>query len=71
MRKEYDFLKLKKAEPKYMRRLKESVTMRLDPYVIRYFKDLSNRTGLPYQSLINFILKDYANQGLKPTARWK
>jgi predicted DNA binding CopG/RHH family protein len=70
MRKEYDFKKLKKAEPKYMKRLKESVTMRLDPQVITYFKRLANEMGIPYQPLINYVLRDYANHGLRPSANW-
>jgi uncharacterized protein (DUF4415 family) len=70
MKKEYDFSKLKKAEPKYLKHLKEPVTMRLDPGVIDYFKTLSEKTGIPYQSLINYVLKDYANQGLEPSANW-
>ena len=39
--------------------------------VIHYFKDLANKTGLPYQSLINYVLKDYATHGLEPTASWE
>jgi predicted DNA binding CopG/RHH family protein len=70
MRKEYDFTKLKRAEPKYLKHLKESVTIRLDPHVIEYFKKLANESGLPYQSLINYVLKDYAKQGLEPSANW-
>ena len=71
MRKEYDFKKLKKADPKYMKRLKESVTMRLDPQVIAYFKGLAEEMGIPYQPLINYVLRDYANHGLRPTANWE
>ncbi len=71
MKKEYDISKLKKAEPKYLKNLKEPVTMRLDPHVVSYFKSLSFKTGIPYQSLISYILKDYANTGLEPSAQWE
>ncbi|OGQ07824.1 MAG: antitoxin [Deltaproteobacteria bacterium RIFCSPLOWO2_12_FULL_40_28] len=71
MRKEYDFSKLKKAEPKYLKHLKEPVTIRLDPQVISYFKKLALKSGIPYQSLINFILKDYVNLGLNPRSGWR
>ena len=71
MKKEYDFSKLKKAEPKYLKHLKESITMRLDPHVIAYFKAIAEKTGIPYQSLINYVLKDYATQGLEPSANWE
>lgn len=70
MRREYDFAKLKKAEPRYLKHLKKSVTMRLDPGVVRYFKKLAAKTGLPYQSLMNYVLKDYASLGLEPSANW-
>jgi predicted DNA binding CopG/RHH family protein len=70
MKKEYDFSKLKRAEPKYLKHLKEAVTMRLDPHVISYFKEIAEKTGIPYQSLINYVLKDYALHGLEPSANW-
>jgi hypothetical protein len=44
MRKLYHFKKMKKAEPKYLKRLKEPVTIRLDPSLIAYFKDLAEIT---------------------------
>jgi predicted DNA binding CopG/RHH family protein len=71
MRKEYDFSAMKKAAPRYMKRLKQPLTLRLDPQVIRYFKSLAAKTGLPYQSLINYVLTDYARHGLEPSARWE
>jgi hypothetical protein len=70
MRKEYDFSKLKKAKPKYLKFLKEPVTIRLEPQIIQYFKTLSEKTGLPYQSLLNFVLRDYANEHRVPSANW-
>ncbi len=48
MRKEYDF---SNARPNpYVERLKQSVTIRLDSRALEYFKDLSTRTGIPYQT---------------------
>jgi uncharacterized protein (DUF4415 family) len=70
MRKQYDLSKLTKAKPKYLKHLKEPVTIRLEPQIIMYFKGLSEKTGLPYQSLLNFVLRDYANQNRKPSANW-
>lgn len=70
MRKEYDFARLTKAEPRYQRRAKTAVTMRLDPTVIAYFRSLANDIGMPYQSLINYVLKEYASRGLAPAANW-
>lgn len=71
MRKEYDVTRLRRAEPKYLKHIKESVTIRLDPHVIAYFKELSAKTGLPYQSLINYVLKDYARWKLEPKSSWE
>jgi len=70
MRKEYDFSKLRRAEPKYLRRIKRAVTMRLDPAVVDYFRELADEVGMPYQTLINFVLRDYANRKLEPSANW-
>ena len=70
MKKEYNFSKLKRARPKYLKYIKETVTMRLEPGVISYFKELATKYGIPYQSLINFVLKDYANQNLEPKNDW-
>ena len=70
MRTEYDFARLRRAEPKYLRRTKAAVTMRVDPTVIAYFRALAVKSGLPYQSLINYVLRDYANHSLEPSANW-
>jgi len=70
MKANYDFKKLQKAEPKYLKRLKEPVTIRLDPRVIEYFKALASKTDIPYQSLVNYVLRDYALLGLEPSANW-
>ena len=70
MRKEYDFTRMQKAEPKYLRRMKAPVTMRLDPTVIAYFRALAGNIGMPYQSLINYVLSEYASRKLQPSANW-
>ena len=69
MRKEYDF---SNARPNpYVERLKQSVTIRLDSRALDYFKDLSTRTGIPYQTLINLYLRDCALTGRKLAISWK
>ncbi|MDR1015349.1 MAG: BrnA antitoxin family protein, partial [Coriobacteriales bacterium] len=65
MRAEYDFSEAG-ANP-YARRLKRQVTIRLDAAVIDYFKEQSDRTGVPYQSIINLYLNDCVQQGRKLT----
>ena len=51
MKKEYDFSKAKKNP--YIRDLKKQVTVRLDADTVEYFKSLSEKNDIPYQTLIN------------------
>ena len=68
MRKEYDFSSARKNP--YAAQLKKSVTIRLDPESISYFKSLSEETGIPYQNLINLYLKDCAASKKKINLAW-
>lgn len=69
MRKEYDF---SKARPNpYAKRLKKSVTIRLDEPTIAYFKGLADETGIPYQTLINLFLRECAVRRRRPAVRWR
>jgi uncharacterized protein (DUF4415 family) len=70
MRKHYDFDKMKGRKNPYAKRLKESITIRLDRGVVAYFKKLANETGLPYQTLINHYLRDCAEHGRKLSLEW-
>jgi hypothetical protein len=38
---------------------------------IQYFKDLSDETGIPYQTLINLYLRDCSATGRRLTFHWK
>ena len=58
MRKEYDFSNAKKNP--YASRLKRQITIRLDEDAIDYFKAVSQKVGILYQSLINLYLRDCA-----------
>lgn len=60
MKKEYDLSKMKSRKNPYAKRLKQQITLRLDPDVIEYFKAMSAEKGIPYQSLINLYLQDCA-----------
>jgi len=68
MKKEYDFGAA--TQSTYAKKLKRAVTIRLDMDTIRYFKQLSRTTGLPYQTLINLYLRDCAITGREPRVRW-
>lgn len=69
MRKEYDFSKSKKNP--YAKVLKEQITIRLEKDVVEYFKALSAKTGITYQNLMNFYLRDCAMAKLEPQIHWK
>jgi uncharacterized protein (DUF4415 family) len=71
MRKEYDLKKMKlKANP-YLSKLKKSVTIRLDSDVIEYFKNLSEKSNTPYQTLVNDFLRSCKEQKMTPKTIWK
>lgn len=69
MRKEYDFSKAKRSP--YAKRLKKSVTMRLDAATVDYFKGLADELDVPYQTLINSYLRDCAVTGRRPAMNWR
>jgi predicted DNA binding CopG/RHH family protein len=69
MRKEYDF---RSARPNpYAKRLRKSVTIRLDLTTIAYFKGLAEELDMPYQTLINLYLRDCAARGKRLAMRWR
>ncbi len=69
MRKRYDFSKARRNP--YAKRLKKSVTIRLDEDTIAYFKDLAADSGIPYQTLINLYLRDCAASERRLSMRWR
>ena len=56
MRDDYDFSNVIKNP--YVDKLKKQITIRLDDEVINYFKNMAEETGMPYQNIINYYLKD-------------
>ena len=62
MRSHYDFSKMKGKKNPYIKYLKQPVTIRLDKDVVAYFKSMSDKTGIPYQNLINLYLRDCARE---------
>lgn len=69
MKDHYDFSAATKNP--YAKRLKRSVTIRLDDSTVEYFKALAAETELPYQSLINLYLRDCAASGRRLSLKWK
>jgi predicted DNA binding CopG/RHH family protein len=70
MRKEYDFSQMTGKKNPYASRLKKQVTIRLGVEVIEYFREMSEATGIPYQSLINSYLTDCARNQRKLVVNW-
>jgi predicted DNA binding CopG/RHH family protein len=46
------------------------VGINLSPEVVDYFKGLADKTGLPYQKLIDLYLLDCAKKRKKLTMKW-
>ena len=70
MKEEYDLSKMKARPNPYAKRLKKQVTLRIGQDVIDYFKGLSKKTGVPYQSLINLYLRDCATSHRELNLNW-
>ena len=68
MRKEYDFSD--SIPNPYIKKNKKQITIRLDEDVVDYFKDLSDKNGVPYQNLINLYLKDCASKHKELSLNW-
>ena len=67
MKKEYDF---SKAVKNPYRRQKQQVTINLETKTVEYFKALSQRKGIPYQTLINLYLADCVENRREPHTTW-
>ena len=70
MKEEYDLSKMKSRRNPYAKRLKKQVTLRMGSDVVDYFKQMSEETGLPYQSLINLYLQDCVASNRKLKMNW-
>ena len=70
MKKEYDLSKMKRRKNPYARLLKTTITIRIEPTTIDYFKSLAKETGMAYQNLINFYLKDCVSHHRKISMKW-
>ena len=70
MRKEYDVASLNPRKNPYTKRLKKQVTIKIDGETIDYFKEQSEKSGLPYQTLINLYLADCASKRRKLNMSW-
>ena len=69
MKEKYDFTKGKKNP--YTKELKKQITISISEEVLDYFKKLSEKTTIPYQSLINLYLLDCAQNNKEICISWK
>lgn len=60
MKEEYDFSNARKNP--YAGKLKKQITINIDVDTIDYFKNQSEISGIPYQTLINLYLSDCVSQ---------
>lgn len=70
MREEYDIANLNPRRNPYARKLKSQITINIDKDTIDYFKALAEKTGMPYQTLINLYLTDCAKNKKEPNLTW-
>ena len=63
MKKTYDFAD--SIRNPFVRKPKKQLTIRLDEDTIDYFRNLSEESGIPYQSLINLYLRQCAAENRK------
>ena len=71
MRKEYDIEKLNPRQNPYIRQPKKQITIYINTDTIEYFKQRSNESGIPYQTLINLYLTDCAKNDKRLEISWK
>ena len=71
MRDEYNIKDLNPRKNPYIKQLKKPVTIKLKPSTIDFFKDKSEETGIPYQTLINMYLDDCAAKKKTLEINWQ
>jgi uncharacterized protein (DUF4415 family) len=70
MKDEYDLSQMESRKNPYSKALKKQVTIRVRPDVIDYFKDMSDDSGIPYQTLINLYLQDCVKEHRTLNMNW-
>ena len=68
MLEEYDFSKARKNP--YVKMVKKQITINIDSFTIDYFKEQSDHSGIPYQTLINLYLRDCAANNRQLNISW-
>lgn len=71
MRDHYDIENLNPQKNPYTKNTKKQITINVSNTAIDYFKKESERTGIPYQTLINLYLTDCAEKKKKLNLDWE
>ena len=71
MREEYDIENLNPRKNPYSNRLKKQITINIDNDTIDFFKEQSEESGIPYQTLINLYLSDCAKNRKRLQMSWE
>ena len=71
MLKEYDIDNLNPRANPYAKSLRKQVSIKIPTIVIEYFKTEAERTGIPYQTLMNLYLMDCVKENRKIDTSWK
>ena len=65
MKDEYDFSTMRSRPNPYAAQLQHQITLNVGNDVIAYFKQMSDETEIPYQTLITLYLRDCMTQNRK------
>ena len=71
MRDEYSIKELNPRMNPYSKKLKKQITININVETVDYFKNMSDRSGIPYQTLINLYLSDCAENKRELTMAWE
>ena len=71
MREEYNIEDLNPRKNPYAKRLKKQITINIDNDTVDFFKEQSEESGIPYQTLINLYLSDCARHKKQLQISWK
>ena len=64
MKKNYDFSNAVKNP--YAKKLKKTICINISESVLAYFKELAEKTNIPYQTLINMFLEQAKAEKMEP-----
>ena len=71
MREEYNIEDLNPRKNPYAKRLKKQITINIDNDTVDFFKEQSEESGIPYQTLINLYLSDCARHKKQLQISWE